>query len=73
MPAIAPGIRWSSSRWMIAVPTISSPWIAALTNTAGPGFAPCSTFSASDASSPVTCWLTGMVRISELPGAIARS
>jgi len=58
---------------MIAVPTISSPCTAPLTKTQGPGREPCMTRSASAASSPVTCWLTGMATVAQVPGMIVWS
>lgn len=69
VPAIAAGSSCRASFWIMGMPLISSPWIAALTNTQGPGRAPWSTWSARLAARPVSWRLTGMASVRRSPGA----
>ncbi len=69
VPASVAGSSCAAIRWMMAVPMISSPWIAALTNMTGPGFAPCSARTASVELYPVAIVVTGTAISRMEPGA----
>ncbi len=70
VPAMLVASSLASSRWITAVPTISSPWIAAETKMHGPGRAPWSTRTYRLAGSPGAVLLTGIAIVALAPGSI---